>query len=71
MKKNLIVGCGITGIVLANRIANELQQEVIIIDKRCHIGGNCYDYLKNGIYIHKFIEDIEEECSKIIKGLNN
>lgn len=25
----------------------------------------------NGIYIHKFIEDIEEECSKIIKGLNN
>ena len=25
----------------------------------------------NGIYIHKFIEDIEEEFSKIIKGLNN
>ena len=25
----------------------------------------------NGIYIHKFIEDIEKECSKIIKGLNN
>ena len=25
----------------------------------------------NGIYIHKFIEDIEEECSKLIKGLNN
>ena len=25
----------------------------------------------NGIYIHKFIEDIEEECTKLIKGLNN
>lgn len=25
----------------------------------------------NGIYIHKFIEDIEDECSKLIKGLNN
>lgn len=25
----------------------------------------------NGIYIHNFIEDIEEECSKLIKGLNN
>ena len=25
----------------------------------------------NGIYIHKFIEDIEEESSKLIKGLNN
>lgn len=25
----------------------------------------------NGIYIHKFIEDIEDECSKLIKGFEN
>lgn len=66
MKKNLIVGCGITGIVLANRIANELQQEVIIIDKRCHIGGNCYDYLKNGIYIHKYGAHIFHTNSELV-----
>ena len=54
MIKNLIVGCGITGITLANRIVNELQEEVLIIDKRNHIGGNCYDYLQGNIYIHKY-----------------
>ncbi len=25
----------------------------------------------NGIYIHKFIEDIEDECTKLIKWINN
>lgn len=54
MKKYLIVGCGITGIILANRIANELKKEVLIIDLRDHIGGNCFDYLDNNIYVHKY-----------------
>jgi len=39
----MIVGAGITGIVLAGRIANILNQKVLIIEKRTHIGGNCYD----------------------------
>lgn len=38
----LIVGAGFFGSVLAERIANDLQKSVIIIDKRDHIGGNCY-----------------------------
>jgi UDP-galactopyranose mutase len=41
----LIVGCGLSGIVLAERIANIHQSKVLIIEKRNHIGGNCYDYL--------------------------
>ena len=41
----LIVGCGISGAVLAERIASQLKQKVLIIDKRNHIGGNCYDYI--------------------------
>lgn len=40
----LIVGCGLSGVVLAERLANS-GKKVIIIDKRNHIGGNCYDYV--------------------------
>lgn len=54
MTRHLIVGCGITGAVLAERIARELKEEVVIIDKRKTIGGNCYDYFKDNICIHKY-----------------
>lgn len=51
----LIVGAGFAGSVLAERIANKLNKKVLVIDKRNHIGGNCYDYLsKNGILIQKY-----------------
>ena len=50
----IIVGAGISGIVLA-RILAEKNQKVLLIDKRNHIGGNCYDYTdENGINIHKY-----------------
>lgn len=53
-KDILIVGAGISGIVLA-RLFAEKGQKVIIIEKRNHIGGNCYDYTdENGINIHKY-----------------
>ncbi len=52
--KNLIVGCGITGITLARKIAEEKQESVLIIDKRNNIGGNCYDYYEDGICVHKY-----------------
>ncbi len=41
----LIVGCGLSGSVLAERIATVLDKTVLIIDRRDHIGGNCYDYI--------------------------
>ena len=53
--KHLIVGCGISGAALAERIATVLGEPVTIIDSRSHIAGNCYDYLdKNSICIHKY-----------------
>ncbi len=53
--KNLIVGAGFSGAVIANLIANELNEKVLIIDKKNHTAGNCYDYRdKNGIMIHKY-----------------
>lgn len=54
MKKNLIVGAGISGLTLAERLANELKEEVLIIDRRGHIGGNLYDYEDEGILVHKY-----------------
>ena len=51
----LIVGCGFTGATLAERIATQLDERVLIIDKRDHIGGNAYDYLdESGLRVSKY-----------------
>jgi UDP-galactopyranose mutase len=51
----IIVGAGFTGATLAERIAAELDQRVLVIDRRDHIGGNAYDYAGDyGILIHKY-----------------
>ena len=41
----LVVGCGLSGVVIAEQFANRLNKKVLIIDKRNHIGGNVYDYI--------------------------
>ncbi|MFC2131475.1 UDP-galactopyranose mutase [Bacteroidota bacterium] len=51
----LIVGAGLAGCVTAERIASQLNKKVLIVEKRNHIGGNCYDYLDSkGILVHKY-----------------
>jgi UDP-galactopyranose mutase len=51
----IIVGSGFAGSVIAEKIANVLNQKVLIIEKRNHIGGNCYDYKdENNIIVHKY-----------------
>ena len=55
-KEILIVGAGITGITLAEaeRFAS-LGSKTLIIEKRNHIGGNCYDFKnKTRILVHKY-----------------
>jgi len=54
MKKILIVGAGITGITLGERFASK-GWNILILEKRNHIGGNCYDFKNRyGILIHKY-----------------
>ena len=50
----IIVGAGFAGSVLAERIVNILNKKVLIIEKRHHIGGNCYDERVENILVHKY-----------------
>ena len=51
----LIVGAGPVGCVLAERISNNLKMSCVIIDKRNHIAGNCYDLRsRKNILYHKY-----------------
>lgn len=51
----LIVGAGFAGSVLAERLASEANQRVLIVDIRPHIGGNAYDHYDDaGILVHKY-----------------
>lgn len=51
----LIVGAGLSGAVLAERCSRELGMTSLVIDKRDHLGGNCYDYVTaDGIRASKY-----------------
>ncbi len=50
----VIIGAGISGAVLAERYA-KLGKKVLIIEKRNHIAGNCYDYYdEHGVLVSKY-----------------
>lgn len=51
----MIVGAGFAGCVLAERLATERGETVLLIDRRPHIGGNAYDrYNEDGLLIHEY-----------------
>ena len=49
----LVVGTGFSGSVIARELADN-GYNVTIIDKRSHIGGNCFDEMVNGVRVHKY-----------------
>jgi UDP-galactopyranose mutase len=51
----LIVGAGFAGSVLAERLATQRNERVLLVDKRPHVGGNAYDCLNaEGLLIHQY-----------------
>src|ERR671916_3241867 len=51
----LIVGAGYAGSIMAERLASQLGQRVLVIDRRDHIAGNAYDYHdEHGILVHRY-----------------
>ena len=49
----LIVGSGLFGATVANRLKND-GKKVLVIDKRDHIAGNVYTEDVEGIHVHKY-----------------
>ena len=52
----IVVGSGFFGLTIAERAANELGKKVLIVEKRPHLGGNCYTEIdeETGIEVHKY-----------------
>jgi UDP-galactopyranose mutase len=51
----LVVGAGFAGSVLAERLASEANQRVLLCDVRNHVGGNAYDhYDEAGVLVHRY-----------------
>jgi UDP-galactopyranose mutase len=51
----LVVGAGFAGSVIAERLASQLGQRVLVVEKRPHVGGNAYDRHDDaGVLIHPY-----------------
>ena len=51
----LVVGAGFAGSVLAERLASQRNERVLVIDRRPHIAGNAYDRLDAaGVLVHQY-----------------
>src|ERR671939_1932674 len=51
----LVVGAGYAGSVMAERLATQRGQRVLVIDRRDHIAGNAFDYTdEHGVLVHAY-----------------
>jgi UDP-galactopyranose mutase len=65
----LIVGSGFAGSVLAERIASERNQSVLVVDRRDHIAGNAHDHLDAaGLLVHRYGPHIFHTNSEAVFG---
>lgn len=63
----LIVGAGFAGSVLAERIASQRRERVLLIDRRPHIAGNAFDrFNESGLLIHEYGPHIFHTASERI-----
>src|SRR5689334_4974585 len=63
----VIVGAGFAGSVLAERLASQRNEKILVIDRRPHLGGNAYDtYDQHGLLIHKYGPHIFHTNSRAI-----
>ena len=55
-KTVVVVGAGFYGSVMAERFANELGWRVLVLEKRNHVGGNCWSCPDSdtGIEVHTY-----------------
>jgi UDP-galactopyranose mutase len=61
----LIIGSGIFGTTFA-RLASDAGKSCLVIDKRTHIGGNCYTERIEGINVHFYGSHIFHTSNKFV-----
>lgn len=66
----LIVGAGLFGITFA-RLARDSGRSCLVIDKRSHIGGNCYTEKIENINVHLYGAHIFHTSNKIVWNFVN
>lgn len=55
MYDSIVIGAGIAGSVMARQLAEKGGHKVLVVEKRDHIGGNCYDRPDAyGILVHEY-----------------
>lgn len=53
--KYVVVGAGLAGATVAERIASQLDEKVLVIEKKKHVAGLCYDFWDDaGILVHRY-----------------
>lgn len=71
-KTAIVVGAGFYGSVMAERLANDLGWQVLLLEKRNHVGGNCWSCPDpdTGIEVHTYGPHIfhtsHERCWKYL-----
>jgi UDP-galactopyranose mutase len=51
----IIAGAGPVGCLMAEKFATDLNWKVLLLDKRNHVAGNCFDtYHESGLMIHRY-----------------
>lgn len=63
----LLVGCGIGSGIIASLLKDKYK--ILALDVRDHIGGNCFDYMSNGIYVHRYGPHIFHTKNPVVKNL--
>lgn len=51
----IVIGSGIAGAAAARILAEEQKKSVLVLEKKAHIGGNCYDEEdRYGVLVHRY-----------------
>jgi UDP-galactopyranose mutase len=68
MSKILIVGAGFSGAVLAQQLATQSDNAILVVDERSHVGGNCHTerHDSTGVMIHVYGPHIFNTSSETI-----
>ena len=61
MYDSIVIGAGIAGSVVARQLAEKGNRRVLVLEKREHIGGNCYDRQDAG-FVRKGLRNQQFGC---------